>query len=354
MSSLLQRGAAAVALLAMLACSGQSALVERSEDFARVVGEGYRVAVLPFRVSATMDDALSSGLSSVGNVLALEGVSDSAPAHEKAATVMRRAFVASLYGSRLQVTDLWITDVEVGHARLSQEERMDPRNVRSLARHLRVDGIVYGDVHEWSRRYYVAEAQQQVGLRVELWDGRSGARLLRSERVGTEGAGLSGGPTGFLSAGTAPIAGLKGSVLAQLAGDVARASAFDLSGAQLAGEADIAHSGGEAPRISFVAVSADREGPLRAGDEITVVAVGSDGCGLSFDLGRYRRDIPMRPIGKAKALRGDRETWIGRYVVQPGEKSGALPVYVSVRRHRGERTLRSTRRVVGQVVQLDS
>ena len=76
-----------------------------------------------------------------------------------------------------------------------------------------------------------------------------------------------------------------------------------------------------------------------------MVAVGTAGVEARFDLGRYRVGVPMVEVKRLGDERGDRSTYVGTYVVQPGEQLPATPVYVSLRRTTRGGATRSVRRV---------
>lgn len=352
MGARLPRALAAAGLGLLLAsCSGFSRKFERVQDFETRVGQAYRVAVLPFTFSAPMDSALTSGLGGLGSVLALEGLTDEAPPQRIAATTLRRAFVASLAGSRFEVSALWLTDTNLRHNGLLASTRRTTNDARKIAALLDVDGVIVGDVIAWNRSYYGLQSSQEVGLQLELVDRRSGRRLIKAEYRANDASGLTGGPTGFVSAGTAPIAGLKGSTLAELARDVARAAASDLGAEPDPNEAlRVDAARGEVPMLAFFSFHTSRAGALRPGDRITVAAVGTADCECRFDLGRYRSGIPMVATDRYENVRGTRQTYVGHYVVQPGDTAAQLPVSVTI--SRGGRS--SRHRVTRATVRLTS
>lgn len=333
-------------------CSGQSVNVRKADDLAMILERGFRVAVLPFRVSAPREGELTGVLAGLGTLLALEGVNDEAPAFERAATIMRRGFAANLYGGPLHVHDIWLTDTQLGQMGLVEAAK-DTSRAAEIANRLDVDGVIYGDVYAWNRSYYVLQSTQEVGLRVTLM-GRDGRELFFSERLGAEGSGITGGPTGYISVATEPLAGLKGVTLGRLAREVARYAAADLSGTERVGELDASHAMGEAPSFSFFSFATSRSGPLRAGDRVSVLAVGTAGARAWFDLGRYRRGLPLLPTAAVSSPRGERQTYVGHYVVQEGEHAGALPVELTILRRMNGRTLMSRRRVAHGTVTIDA
>ena len=333
-----------VLALVLAGCASRDVVVRASDDFAALRGGGYRIAVLPFQVSADTDGFLTDALAGVGSIAALDGLSDQAPANALAGAFMRRALVASLRPGAFQVAELWASDTELAHRNLLDAAR-DPARARELAAALDVDAVLFGDVHYWNRSYYIAEAVQKVGLRIDLVDRRTGQTVFHGERTEYKGTGVTSGPTGYLSAITAPVQGLKGSTLVELARSVARDLAGDFTGMESVVDLDRTAASGNVPRLSFCSVSRPHAGDLVAGDLLTVVAVGTAAAEARFDLGRYRVAIPMVEVKRSDDARGERSTYVGTYVVQPGERLPATPVFVSLRTSTKAGATTSVRRV---------
>lgn len=336
------------------ACTSSSMTLKTTPDFELIRSGGYRLAVMPFSVSADMDGFLTEALGGLGDLLALEAVNENAPPTAKASTIMRRAFTASVAGGPFQVADLWTVDTELAHAGFSLEQRRDKANGRRFAELLDVDGVLFGDVIEWNRSYYVAQSVQRVGLQVSIVDRRKGETIYEARRTEQQGAGISGGPTGQISAITAPLEGLKGSTMAVLARQLARNAAKELTGVDPAAEIDVATSRGDAPRIVFSSLALPGKLPLRAGETVTVVAVGTPGADVRFDIGRWRTGVPMVQRDVADDPRGPRATYIGEYLVQQGEKVVGAPVFVTVRKQTDRLALRTTRRIQDTTLSIDA
>ncbi|MCA8958985.1 MAG: DUF799 family lipoprotein [Planctomycetes bacterium] len=327
-------GASRCLLLGLMAVAAGCASTDsgRSPDFESARAQGLRVAVLPFRVTAPQEGRIISALGAVGSLLALEGLGDDSPPGDQAAVILRRAFAASLAGGPFEVSELWATDTRLSHLGLTADQTQDRSLAPSLAQSLGVDAIVYGDVERWNRSYYVVEARATVALRVELVDGRVGHTLFWERHEESSGAGLSGGPTGQISAVTEPLKGLSGDALSHLARSVAGFCATALNDTDpLTGPLEPPLVGPSFPSISFASVIREHEGTFQAGDTIRVVVVGSPDQDARFDLGRYRTSIPMVEIDRVDDPRGARSTYLGTYVVTEGERAVDLPVFVTLR-----------------------
>jgi hypothetical protein len=317
--------------------------VQKREDprLPQLRATGLRIAVMPFSVSAPEDAFLTGSLAAVGQVFALEGDAG-LPERSALGAILRGDVVAWLRQGSFDVVEPWVSDTQLAHGGLGAGMR-DPSQAPAIARLLQVDAVLFGDVTRWNRSYYVLESVAQVGLRLELRES-SGTELFEGERTEQVGSGLTGGPTGFVSAATEPLTGLRSSQLRDLMRSTARNSALDLNGGELGPEA-----GPLAPRLSFVAVQRQHDGPFLPGERIDVIAVGTPDCDVRFDLGRLRTGVPMLPTARHEDPRGNRATYEGHYVVQAGDRAADLPVYCAIRRAAQSRVQTSRYRWEGTV-----
>lgn len=331
----------AAAAAALAGCSGTSVSTRSSERLANLRATGYRVAVVPFVNEAPDESFLTSALSPVGDALSLDG-RDLASARDAVALRVRADVVAWLRQSPFDVVEPWVADTQIAHLGWTPAQVADPSRAERLAQALQVDGLVYGAVTRWNRSYYVVQSEAEVGLRLQLLD-RDGSELFATERTESIGSGLSGGPTGYGSAISAPVEGLGGGKLLDLVRMVARHAATDLGGLMPGEEPSPL-----LPRLSIVSLASRADGPFRAGDRIDVVAVGTPDCEVTFDLGRLRTRVPMRQVAVVDDPRGARATYEGHYVVQRDEPAATLPLFAAIEQ-KGRRGTRSRYRWEGEV-----
>ncbi len=327
------------------ACGGVSVQQRMADDLPALRAAGFRVAVMPFRSSAPAEGFLESSLAPVGQLLSLEVGGEGLPARQGVAALMRRDIITWLSLGSFEVVEPWVSDTQLAHRGLDPARLGDRRHAAEVARILGVDGLVYGDVSRWNRSYYVLQSTAEVALQLELVEGTSGRSLFWTERSESLGSGLTGGPTGFVSAATEPLAGLRASQLQELTRSVVRHAAIDLNG----GEVGVAAGGELAPRLSFVALARPHEGAFAAGERVEVIAVGTPDCDVRFDLGRLRTGVPMRQVARHPDPRGERATYIGSYVVQPADAAAGLPLHCGIRRQRQGRAVQSRYRWDGTV-----
>lgn len=334
-------GLAAAALLG--GCTGVSVEQRAAPELAGLRRDGYRIAVLPFAVTAPGDGFVTSSLAPVGDVLALEGTADE-PAEARVGSLLEGDIVAWLQQSDFDVADPWHVRTVLAHAGITPAQARERDRATAIARLLDVDGVLYGDLQRWNRSYYVLQSVVDVALELELIDGPSKKQLYRSSRSEQIGSGLTGGPTGYTSAATEPLIGLRGSTLQELTRSVARHAIADLNGGDLAGEA-----GPSSPRLAWVALARRREGPFLAGERVEVLAVGSPDCDVRFDLGRLRVEVPMQETGRDGEGATERATYGGHYVVDEIDASEGLPLTCTIRRGMARRTITTRYRWDGTV-----
>ncbi|MCA8949765.1 MAG: hypothetical protein KDE27_09700 [Planctomycetes bacterium] len=315
-----------------LGCSGVDVRREVAPEFAMLREAGLRIAVMPFATTAPQSGFLGDALESLGGVLALSANSASPP-RERVAGLLRADVVGWLQQTGLEVVEPWHIDTQLAHAKVSPEAARSTESAAGIAQALGVDAVLYGDVTRWNRSYYVVQSFAEVGLHLTLVDA-GGRRLFETERAESLGAGIGGGPTGYVSAVTAPLAGLSGEHLRELTRSITRNAVADLNGGELG-----VVPGPLTPKLTVVGLAATHDGPFRIGERVEVIAVGSPGCEVRFDIGRLRTEVPMVQTSVMADPRGDRATYVGHYVLQPGDTAVDLPLGCTIRRGAARRSL---------------
>jgi hypothetical protein len=327
------RVVAATAAVLLGACTSVDVQQHSEPQLATLRSMGYRVAVMPITVSAPDDGFFSDALAPLGEALSLES-SRELPMREQIARLVHEDVVAWLQQTEFEVVDPWHVATEASHAGFDAERRRDPANAAAIARAVGADGIVYGDLRRWNRGYYVLQSVVDVALRLELVDVATGVTLFHTDRSEQIGSGLTGGPTGYVSAATEPIAGLRGSNLRTLTRSVSRHAVADMNGGELGNQPSPM-----SPRLSVVALAKEHEGPFRAGERVEVIAVGSPDCEVRFDLGRLRTAVPMLQTERHDEGARARATYVGHYVVAPADDADDLPVGCTIQRGMARRSV---------------
>lgn len=326
MSRLPSLSLSALVLLALAGCASVEVQAVPAADLRQLRESGLRIAVMPFAVSAEADGFLGETLAPIGELISLEAARGR-PLRESIGDLVREDVFAWLQQSDYEVVDPWHVSTQLTHANVPHARWSDPAHATEVARACGADALLYGDLRRWNRSYYVVETIVEVALELRLVEGATGRALFTGLRRETLDAGLTGGPTGYSSAATTPIAGLRGSQLRTLTRDVARHAVADLNGGELGAVAS-----STAPRLSIVALGKQHDGPFQAGERVDVYAIGSPDCVVRFDLGRLRTAAPMRQTQLHEDARGKQATYVGHYVVGAGDAGDELPVTCTIDR----------------------
>ena len=263
-----------------------------------------------------------------------EGTPDSV----KGADTLRALLMARLRGSSLSVVDPAVVAATLYHAGLHEKAaKMDPRE---LGRLLGVDAILYGSLEGWSGRYYFIESRTVVEGTVRLVSCVDGTELFRATVSVNDAQGVSGGPTGYVSAVATPLAALGTGPYRKLAIEWNEAVGGELVGAYASNAADASTP---APYVSNVAAPEPPAGGYKQGDAIEVLAIGSPGCRATFSIGTLRSRVPMTEYarGSRTGVPDPRETsgfYRGSYVVTAADRVREAPVTVTLESAGGHAT----------------
>ncbi|MBI4617179.1 MAG: DUF799 family lipoprotein [Planctomycetes bacterium] len=271
-----------------------------------------RVAVLPFTETQAGDTFTSVPFAAVVDVLPIIGRSDD----RGPATILRWRFLARARDTQMEIVDPSYVDsilLERGIYENAAFLKVDPKD---LGKTLGADAVLYGEVTKWDRTYAVVESVTTVGLKIAMHESQTGTLLWEAQCEATDAAGLTGGPTGYTSAALEPVRGLSGETLYKLADEVCR----KIVEPHLFGGEDVEHS--TPPFIAASAHSAKGPDSMRAGSEFHVVAIGSPDCKASFSIGPFRESVPMTEFGDG--------TYVGTYVVQPGDRFDANEIKIEL------------------------
>ncbi|MBX3467341.1 MAG: hypothetical protein KF878_10660 [Planctomycetes bacterium] len=280
-----------------------------------------RVALLPFADRHTGDHPTAYALAWVADGLPF--LADEALAASRAAAVMREKVQGELRRrTRFDLLPLPAVDAALDGAgfdpvALAPGDRAAA--ARALGRRVGADLVVFGDVTEWSREFWLVQSHATVAFSLEVRDAATGEVVYTGGAEDTAHSGLSQVPlplaTEFLEVPVwiliELVRGLSAANFNRLSDDVA-AAALDALAPTIDQLTEAAP-----PRLDLVAHSA--AGPLRAGDDLVVVARGEPGARASFRVGRGRWS-PMTETAPG--------SYRGALVVSPGHRWLGEPVEV--------------------------
>ncbi len=339
----LSRAAKLLLLLGLLgtaACKSSWITARRAEGFEPTEARPVRVAVLRFEDRSGGTSLLLYPFLPViwlASAVTLS-VPEALPDPEKGADTLRALLCARLRGSTLNVIDPQAVDTRLAHGGwLPRASSMDPKE---LGRILGADAILFGEVTDWAGHYYGIESRTVVEAGVRLVSTLDGRELYRASIGVSDASGVSGGPTGYVSAAATPLAALGSGPYRDLAIQWSERMGRALVG----GIDDSSPAAAPAPAIIAAAVSAPRDRTLVPGDVIDVYALGTPGCHASFDLGTLRRRVFMSEVARQPRtgdVRNGSEAGLyrGAYVLQEGDRIVGAPVVVALASSGGSATL---------------
>jgi putative lipoprotein DUF799 len=338
----MRRGALLVlAAGGIAACRSSWNEVRRDETFEPTEAAPVRVAVLRFedRTGGTSPFLYPFlpfiWLAGLVTLQVPEGTPDSG----KGAETLRALLIARLRGSSLNLVDPATVDTTLAHrGLLERASGMDPRELGKL---LGVDAILYPELLGWSGRYYVIESRTVVEASIVLRSSVDGSELFSGTVGVSDAAGVSGGPTGYIGAAATPLAALGKGPYRELAIQWAERMGSELAG-EFRGESAAGTS--PPPAIAVAAITQSPRGGFQPGDLIEVLAVGTQRCRASFDIGTLRVRIPMAEFARLPrtGLPDSGEIsglYRGSYMVVEGDRVAGAPVLVTMESGGGRATI---------------
>jgi hypothetical protein len=334
--------AALLAVLLLAGCTGISASNTAAPELPSLRAAGYRIAVLPFTVTAPEDGFLGDSLAPVGELLALEARRE-LPMRDRLGALVHDDAVAWLRHSDFQVLEPWHVLTHARPHRPAAERTLDaaqlrPSPARSAPTACCTAKCAAGTAtttccSRWSRsrctsncstRRPAARCSRAIGRDDRLGPDRRPDRLrVGGDRTDRRPARLD---------------------LRSLTRSVTRHAVTDLNGGELGAE-----PGATSPRLALVALAKDHDGPFRVGERVDVIAVGSPDCQVCFDLGALRTVVPMRETQPRRRTAGARATYLGHYIVQASDRAEELPVTCTIQRGKARRTVAVRYRWAGSV-----
>lgn len=228
------------------------------------------------------------------------------PDKEEPARVVTRMIHGTLSATPYDLMKLQVVEERLVRAGLADPRAAQAKTPAELAKILKVDGIVYGELTHWNRIFLGVYAQVAAGAHIKLVDARTGTVLFERTEVSRSHEG--GVPTNAISAAIQLVQSalkLREIELIRASDDLVRALLKGVPTPPL----------GEARRPpAFGNVLSDGAGRLlKIGDVVTVIAQGQPGVIGTFDV---------QPVAKNVALEETSEgVYVGRYTVKPGDNA---------------------------------
>lgn len=228
------------------------------------------------------------------------------PDKEEPARVVTRMIYGTLSATPYDLMKLQVVEERLVRVGLGDPKAAQAKTPAELAKILKVDGIVYGELTHWNRIFLGVYAQVAAGAHIKLVDARTGTVLFERTEVSRSHEG--GVPTNAISAAIQLVQSalkLREIELIRASDDLVRGLLKGVPTPPL----------GEARRPpAFGNVLSDGAGRLlKIGDVVTVIAQGQPGVIGTFDV---------QPVTKNVALEETSEgVYVGRYTVKPGDNA---------------------------------
>jgi hypothetical protein len=236
------------------------------------------------------------------------------PEKEEQARVLGRMIYGALSATPYDVVKPQVVEERLVRAGLGDPKAVAAKDPAELAKILKVDALLYGELTHWDRLFLAVYAQVAAGAHIRLVDARNGQTLFERQEVQRSHEG--GVPTNAISAAIQLVQ----SALKLREIELIRAC-DDLVRALLKGvPAPPALEARRPPGLGNV-LSDGGGRLLKVGDTITVIAQGQAGAIGSFDVVPLTTNLALEETSEG--------VYIGRYSVKPGDN--APDVYVLAR-----------------------
>ncbi len=259
------------------------------------------------------------------------------PEKEEQARLVGRMIYGALSATSYDVVKLQVVEERLVRAGLGDPKAAAAKDPAELAKILRVDAILYGELTHWDRLFLAVYAQIAAGAHIKLVDARNGRTLF--ERTEVERSHEGGVPTNAISAAIQIVQ----SALQLREKELIRAS-DDLVRVLLKGVPTPPALEARRPP-AFANVVSDGAGRvLKLGDAVTVIAQGQPGVIGSFDVVPLARNLPLEETGEG--------VYVGRYQVKPGDN--ATEAYVVARLADGVGRVSEREDILGRLMTVDT
>ena len=259
------------------------------------------------------------------------------PEKEEQARLVGRMIYGALSATSYDVVKLQVVEERLVRAGLGDPKAAAAKDPAELAKILRVDAILYGELTHWDRLFLAVYAQIAAGAHIKLVDARNGRTLF--ERTEVERSHEGGVPTNAISAAIQIVQ----SALQLREKELIRAS-DDLVRVLLKGVPTPPALEARRPP-AFANVVSDGAGRvLKLGDAVTVIAQGQPGVIGSFDVVPLAKNLPLEETGEG--------VYVGRYQVKPGDN--ATEAYVVARLADGVGRVSEREDILGRLMTVDT
>jgi hypothetical protein len=281
--------------------------------------EPLRVAVLPFAAKDATGaySALLEGDLLIDKVGIVSSELETSPLQ-----IMRRAVIADLTRTGLEIVNTQLIDIELPHhgfahadGSLNLDKLYRTSAVALCTQFTDCDAVLFGVVKDFSRSYYGIESVNSVSLELRLVSGRNESVLYEASGADSERRGLTQGPTGFSDLLIEPVKGLDSEIIQELARGVAKELTSPLV-------QKTQHNREQVPPPAIFASSFSTTVNKGAPSSLLVLMFGSSNQSAAFSIGSEALNIPMEERSPGH--------YVGEYIPLQGEKIPPGPVHLQL------------------------
>ncbi|MFH1623697.1 MAG: GNA1162 family protein, partial [Pseudomonadota bacterium] len=223
---------------------------------------------------------------------------------QEAFEVVRKSFYNHF--SSLPYTDreLYKIDDLLKKAGLDTSLKVAECNSKKLGEILNADAVIYGEITHYDRIFAGIYSQVAVGARVRMVDSKTNNLLWEAENVSRKHqGGISTTPVGLILTAISAAMNVRQIELLRASDDLFRDMVKTLPAPTIA----------ESLRPPTITILVQDTGgiPKKVGDTIKVAMEGDPKKHASFDLGDFRKGLPMREVEPG--------SYAGTYQVMPGD-----------------------------------
>ncbi len=225
---------------------------------------------------------------------------------EQAFDVVRRTLYNHFSSLRYVDLELYQVDARLKQAQLTDAEEVAQTSPEKLGEILGVDAAIYGEITDYDRIYVGLYSQVSVGARLRMMDTKTGKLLWKGEHIARKHqGGFATTPVGLILTAVSTAINVREVELFRTSDDLFRTMVQAIPSPTV-GEAR------RPPKITiFVQDAVGRA--KKAGDSIRVAMEGEPRMQASFDIGNFKKSIPMREESFG--------SYVGEYKVLPGDKT---------------------------------
>jgi len=231
------------------------------------------------------------------------------------ANQMRRAFANHFSAKNYNDMKLPVVDEKVVLLEKSAGKSVLDLKPQEICQALQCDGLVYGKVTDYKKVY--AGLYSQLGLEAEIWmvNTKTGKEIFRiKDAVRYHEGGVPLSPLGLIMTAVSTAMNVRDIQQVRLLNELS----YKFNG-KIPSPPRIAAE--ERPVIKDVLTNA-KEGPFGKGKIIRVGLEGDSGMVATFDIGSFKRGVPMKETKPG--------IYLGEYLVLPGDNTTDMPLVASL------------------------